>query len=110
MFNWASCEESITTTLNGKQLTENVVSLNCLPTLVQGIINTGVTFIGVVCLFMLVYAGIRMTTAGGDAKQLDGSRKMMTYAVIGLLIVMFSFVVINFISKITGVTCLTGNC
>ena len=59
-------------------------------------------FVGFVAVFFIVYAGFSFVTSGGDPKKVQGARETMTFAIIGLLIVLFSFSILLFIGYITG--------
>jgi hypothetical protein len=85
-----------------------VPTLSCLPPLIASVVYLLLTGAGTVALFMIIYAGIKFITSGGDAKSVDGARKTLTYALIGLIVVLMSFVIVSLISKITGVTSLTS--
>lgn len=54
-------------------------------------------------LFMLMYGGFRFMTSGGSKQDLDLAKKTIVLSVIGLLIVVLSFIIINFIAGFFGV-------
>ena len=91
-----------------------VVTLQCIPYLFKNFINTGLMFAGLVALIIIIIAGFQMARSGGDPKQLDTARKTITYAIIGLLVVFFSFLIVQLISLFTGVDCIAilglGHC
>jgi len=86
---------------------DNVPSLQCIPVVFGNIVSAALEFVGTVAVVMFVYAGIRIVTSGGDPKKLQGGRQILTYASIGLIIVLCSFGIIYFISYTTGVKCIT---
>lgn len=49
-------------------------------------------------LFMLILGGFRFITSGGSKQDLDLARKTIVLSVIGLLVVVLSFAIINFIA------------
>lgn len=84
-------------------------TLECLSkTIFPSVINAALTFAGVATVILIIVAGIKYITAGGDNKQVEGAQKTLTYAIIGLAVVLFSFLIINVISYVTGVSCITG--
>lgn len=86
-----------------------VASIQCLPTVVLNAANTFLLFSGVVALFIIVWAGIRFIISGGDAKQIQNARSMITYAIVGLIIVLSSYAIVFFIGYITKTTnCITN--
>lgn len=89
-----------------KCIEQGVATLNCVPALFSNVITALFAFAGVVALFLIIFSGIKFILSGGDAKQVEGARKTLTYAVIGLLVILFSLLILNLISYVTGVTCI----
>ena len=85
---------------------EKVASLNCFPALFINIINALLGFSGVVAVFLVIYSGIQFIISGGEAKQVEGARKTLTFAVMGLIVVLLSFLIINIIATLTGTECI----
>jgi hypothetical protein len=56
---------------------------------------------GLVFFFMLIWGGIRYMLARGDDKALGSARGTLTTAVIGLLIIVSAFIIINLVSFAT---------
>lgn len=89
-------------------LYDGVPMLNCLPTVFLNVTNAFLLFAGVVALFIIVWAGIRFIISGGDAKQIQSARSMITYAIIGLIVVMSSYAIVFFIGYVTKTSsCIT---
>ena len=55
---------------------------------------------GLIVLFFFVQAAIEWISAGGDSGKIQKARDRMIQSVIGLFILIFSFVIINFISAV----------
>lgn len=74
---------------------------------VQNIVQFAIASIFVVaiilCLLFLIYGGIKWITSGGDKAGVEAARKVLTYAVIGLVIVFSSFFILNLITGIFGI-------
>lgn len=88
---------------------EDVATLHCLPSVVLNATNAFLLFAGTVALFIIVWAGIRLVTSGGDAKQVQSARSMITYAIIGLIIVLSSYAILFFIGYLTRTSdCITN--
>lgn len=97
--NWGGCVANLG---NGME----VASLNCLPVVFGNIVTAALMFAGTVAIALLIYAGIRFVTSGGDPKQVQGARQIITYAIIGLVLVLSSFAIIFLIGDLTGATCI----
>ena len=102
---WDSCTKDITDKA-GNVIAKGVATLDCLPVVFQNVINAALTFAGIVAVFMIVYAGIRYITSRGDPKAVEGARNTLTWAIIGLVVVLVSFTIINLIGAFTGAKCI----
>lgn len=54
-------------------------------------------------LVMLFYGGFTILTAGGDPAKYDTAKKIVTFAVIGLLIVLLAFLAVRVIGTVLNV-------
>ena len=83
-----------------------IATLQCLPVVFSNIVRAALIFVGSVAVILIVYAGILLVRSGGDQKQVGQARQIITYAIIGLVLVLLSFAIIYFIGYITGATCI----
>ena len=67
------------------------------------IISFVLGFAGITLFIMLLVGGFQFITAGGDPKALEGAKKTLTYAIIGIVAIAASFLILRFISVFTGV-------
>ncbi|MFW6143695.1 MAG: pilin [Patescibacteria group bacterium] len=73
----------------GSELLNNVIS--------------GITIIAGVLLFLyLTFGGFKYLTAGGDEKAVDEAKKVMTNAIVGLVIIVCAYFVTQIIGSILG--------
>lgn len=61
------------------------------------IINIMLYIIGAVSVLMLVYGGIRYTISGGDTSAVTAAKNTILYAVIGIVVALMSFAIVNFV-------------
>lgn len=66
------------------------------------IIRIGLSFLGVVALLIILYAGWLWMTAGGDDKRVENAKTMMKNGVIGLIIIMLAYAIVAFIFQWLG--------
>jgi len=85
---------------------KEVASLDCIPALFQNIVTALIFFVGTVALFLIIFNGIKFITSRGDAKQIEEVKNSLFYVLLGLLLVLLSFLIINIISYVTGVECI----
>ena len=93
---WGDCVDSET----------GIASLACLPIVFSNIVNAALMFVGTVAVFLFVWAGLTFVRSGGDPKQVQHARQIITYAIIGLVLVLSSFAIIYLISYLTGANCI----
>ncbi|MGA2911772.1 MAG: hypothetical protein ABSE17_04065 [Candidatus Levyibacteriota bacterium] len=83
-----------------------VLTLGCIFPLITNVILWAIGLAGTVALFMIIFAGYQLLFSGGDAKAVDGARKTLTFAILGLVLIFLSFFILNLIATVTGVGCL----
>ena len=84
-------------------------TLACIFPLLATIIYWALFFVGAAAVIMIIIGGIRFITSGGDAKRVEGAKKTIAFAILGLVLVFTSFLIVNLIAQITGVACLSTN-
>lgn len=68
-------------------------------TMSSRIINISLSFLGIIFFILTVYAGFKWMTAAGNEDQVGEARKLLTQAVIGLLIILASYSISVFVLK-----------
>ncbi|MBP7671036.1 hypothetical protein KA119_01960 [Candidatus Gracilibacteria bacterium] len=66
-----------------------------LRTLILRVVNYGLGFLGVIAVIMIIYAGVLYTTAAGNDDNIGKAKNIIMYAVVGILIVLLSFVIVQ---------------
>lgn len=94
--NWDAC-------LSDPTKAAQAPTLACIPQIIKVVINWSLIFAVIIALFLVIYSGIKLINSGGDPKSVDSARKMLTFALIGLIVVFLSFFIINLIADFTGV-------
>jgi len=78
--------------------------------IVGRIINVLLGFLGVIFLVLVIYGGFLWMTASGNEEKVKKGRDLIIHASIGLAIVLFAFLLTNFvIFKLADVATSTGN-
>jgi hypothetical protein len=60
----------------------------------------------IVALITVIWAGIQWTTSDGDKQKVAAARACLTWGIIGLIIILISFFIINIVSHLFGVNLL----
>ena len=68
------------------------------------ITNTVLLIVGLISVIMLVYGGLRYILSGGDSKKVTDAKNTVLYAIIGLIISLLAFAIVNFVlNSVVGV-------
>ena len=68
------------------------------------ITNTVLLIVGLISVIMLVYGGLRYILSGGDSKKVTDAKNTVLYAIIGLIISLLAFAIVNFVlNSVIGV-------
>jgi len=89
----------------GDCIENGIATLRCVPIALSAIISWAMVLSGIVAVFLIVFSGLKFMTSGGDPEKVSGARKTMTFAVLGLILILLSFVALKVISNLTGVQC-----
>ncbi|MDO4773869.1 MAG: pilin [Candidatus Saccharibacteria bacterium] len=67
--------------------------------LVGTIVNVLLSITAIISVVMIIVGGIRYATSNGDAGSITGAKNTILYAVIGLVVSMFAYALVNFVVK-----------
>ena len=73
-----------------------------LKDVVRSIINTILGLLGFVVVIFIIYAGILYVTDAGSGDNLDKAKNIIKNSIIGIVIILASFAIVNFAFGITG--------
>lgn len=63
----------------------------------NSIVNSVVTFLGIISVVLIVYGGGLWLTAAGNDKKVEDAKKIITRTVVGVVIVGFAYAITQFI-------------
>ncbi len=75
-----------------------------LSKIIQGGITIAIITAFMAGLIMLIWGGISWITAGGDKQKIQNARMKIIAALLGLVLIIFSFFILNFIGGLFGIT------
>lgn len=73
------------------------VTTEPLGTIVGRITNIVLTILGIIAFVIILFAGFRWMTSGGNEESVSSAKKMMAAGVIGLIIVLAALAISTFI-------------
>ncbi|MBI2596299.1 hypothetical protein HYW46_06210 [Candidatus Daviesbacteria bacterium] len=71
----------------------------------SNIISFALLLAGIVAVYFIIISGIKLITSGGDQIKVHEAKQSITYALVGLIIILLSFTIIKVFSVVTGVDC-----
>ena len=66
------------------------------------ITNTVLYAVGIISVVMLIIGGIRYVISGGDSKKVTDAKNTIMYAIIGLIIAILAYAIVNFVITAVG--------
>ncbi len=77
--------------------------LTGLQDIFSNVIGLAIGFAGIVLFIMFVLGGFSYLTAGGNPQAIEGAKKTLTYAIMGLVLIALGYLILTLISSFTGV-------
>ncbi len=66
------------------------------------ITNTVLYAVGIISVIMLIYGGLRYVVSGGDSKKVTDAKNTIMYAIVGLIISILAYAIVNFVINAVG--------
>lgn len=86
-----TCDDGSTSAVCSSTKTDN------LSTYIKTIVDVLLFVLGTVSVITIIVSGIRYTTSHGDAKAVQSAKDTLLYAVIGLIVAIMSYAIVNFV-------------
>lgn len=64
---------------------------------IRVISNILIWVVGIVAVIMIVWSGIKYMTAAGDSSKLASAKSSLIYAIVGLIVAIMAYAIVNFI-------------
>lgn len=81
----------------------DVATIQGLQCLVANILSVFLTLVGIVAFLMVVVSAFRLLVSAGNSQATEKAKNSVTYAVVGLIVAVSAFIILNLISRFTGV-------
>ena len=86
---------------------EGVATIQGVACLIANVLSVSLTLIGLAGFVMLIVGSLRWLLSGGNSQNVDKAKKTMTFAIVGLVLALSSYMIINLIAQFTGVNMIT---
>ena len=70
--------------------------------IVTQIINIMLFVIGILCVIMIIFGGIRYVTSSGEKTKVDNAKNTIIYAVVGLVVAIVAYALVNWVFGAIG--------
>lgn len=81
----------------------SVATLQGFQCLLANVLSSFLSLVGIVGFIMIAVAGIRLLLSGGNSQAMEKSRSSVTFAILGIVLALSSFIILNLISEFTGI-------
>lgn len=72
---------------------------NSIRSVITAIINAILSFLALIAVAMVIFAGIRLVLSQGEDDAKDKAKKTIIFALIGLVVVLFARVIVNLVAQ-----------
>lgn len=72
-----------------------IVAEGSLRAIVLRIVNYFLGFLGLLAVIMVIYGGVTYVTAAGKDEAVGNAKKIIMYALIGIIIILLAFAIVN---------------
>lgn len=82
---------------------DGVATIQGIGCMLANIMSVVLTLLGISGFIMVIYAAFNMMIMGGNSQTVEKSKNTITMAIVGIILALSSFIIINLISSFTGV-------
>ncbi|MCF7906172.1 hypothetical protein K9L63_03225 [Candidatus Gracilibacteria bacterium] len=73
-----------------------------LRSFILNVVNFALSFLGIIAVSMVIYAGFLYVTAGGEDGQHEKAKKIIIHASVGIIVILISFALVNTLIRHAG--------
>ena len=90
--------------INPNCVVDGTATIQGIGCLLANVLSVILTVIGLTGFVMIIYAAFIMLTSAGKSQQVEKSKNTITMAIVGIIIALSSFIIINLIANFTGIS------
>ena len=69
-----------------------------ITTVFRGVANALIYLVGAISVIMIIWGGLRYVISNGDAKRVAAAKDTILYAVVGIVVAVVAFAIVNFVT------------
>ena len=89
--------------MNPADVAYQVATIQGIQCLLANVLSIAVSGIGLVGFAMLIFGSFKILLAGSNTQSMESGKGTITLAVVGLIVALSAFIILNFIATFTGV-------
>lgn len=93
----AACTTSAQCIKDGVKASGGTSSKTNVGDLIKTVVNVLLFLLGATAVIMIVIGGIKYTTSNGDSSAVTSAKNTILYAVVGLIVALMAYAIVNFI-------------
>ena len=82
---------------------DGVATIQGLQCLLGNVFSIFIPLLGMIIFIMLIIGSFRYMLSGSNSKGKEVARSTVTYAIIGLIVALSSYFILNFVAQFTGI-------
>lgn len=90
-------------TINGSCVSDGVATIQGIGCLMANVLSVALTLLGLTGFVMIIIAAFSMLLSGGNSQAMEKSKNTLTFAIVGIILALSSFIIINLIASFTGI-------
>lgn len=88
-------------------VSNGIVSIRCIPSFIKNIGYFIYPLAGVAAVIFTLYASWKFIISKGDPIKITEAKRTLTFAIVGMIIVVMSYFIIKIVSLVTGAECIS---
>jgi len=89
--------------INANCVVDGVATIQGIGCMLANVFSVVLTLIGLAGFVMIIYAAFIMLTSAGKSQQVEKSKNTITFAIIGIVLALSAFIIINLLASFTGI-------
>lgn len=86
----------------GGTVPDNPLQLQEISTYIGNIIEAAIPLVGIIAFIMLLVGGFTVLSSGGNPENTQKGKSIITYAIMGIVLAIVSWLILLFIQNFTG--------
>lgn len=99
---YAACTNAKDCVTSGLNAAGGTSSKTDVGALIKTVVNVLLFILGAIAVIMIVIGGIKYTVSNGDSSAVTSAKNTILYAVVGLIVAMMAYAIVNFVIKNIG--------